>query len=70
MIPEVSATILLTILFTPGVVCKIPKNTSILLVTCVHALLFTIAYMLMRKYLFNEVIESMVSEEEEPQSTK
>jgi hypothetical protein len=65
MIPEVLATILLTIAFIPGVICKIPKNASKLLVTCVHAVLFTIAYMLMRTYLFDGVIESMVPEEEE-----
>ena len=64
MIPEVLATIILTIAFIPGVICKIPKNASKLLVTCVHAVLFTIAYMLMRTYLFDGVIESMVSEEE------
>ena len=70
MIPEVLATILLTIAFIPGVICKIPKNASKLLVTCVHAVLFTIAYMLMRTYLFDGVIESMVSEEEEPKPIK
>jgi len=70
MIPEVIATILLTIAFIPGVICKIPKNASNLLVTCVHALLFTIAYMLMRTYLFDGVIESMVSEEEEESKPK
>jgi hypothetical protein len=70
MIPEVLATILLTIAFIPGVICKIPKNASKLLVTCVHALLFTIAYILMRTYLFDGVIESMVSEEEEPKPIK
>tara|TARA_B100001175_G_scaffold313020_1_gene319967 strand:+ start:316 stop:780 length:465 start_codon:yes stop_codon:yes gene_type:complete len=63
MISEVLATIILTIAFIPGVICKIPKNASKLLVTCVHALLFTIAYMLMRTYLFNGVIESMISGE-------
>ena len=63
MISEVLATIILTIAFIPGVICKIPKNASKLLVTCVHALLFTIAYMLMRTYLFNGVIESMISRE-------
>ena len=63
MISEVLATILLTIAFIPGAICKIPKNASKLLVTCVHALLFTIAYMLMRTYLFDGVIESMVSGE-------
>ena len=70
MIPEVLATILLTIAFIPGVICKIPKNASKLLVTCVHGLLFTIAYMLMRTYLFDGVIESMVSEEEDPKPKK
>ena len=71
MIPEVLATIILTIAFIPGVICKIPKNASKLLVTCVHAVLFTIAYMLMRTYLFDGVIESMVSEEEgEPKPIK
>lgn len=70
MIPEVLATILLTIAFIPGVICKIPKNASKLLVTCVHAVLFTIAYMLMRTYLFDGVIESMVPEEEEPKPIK
>ena len=71
MIPEVLATIILTIAFIPGVIYKIPKNASKLLVTCVHALLFTIAYMLMRTYLFDGVIESMVSEEEgEPKPIK
>lgn len=63
MISEVLVTIILTIAFIPGVICKIPKNASKLLVTCVHALLFTIAYMLMRTYLFNGVIESMISGE-------
>lgn len=63
MISEVLATIILTIAFIPGVIYKIPKNASKLLVTCVHALLFTIAYMLMRTYLFNGVIESMISGE-------
>ena len=47
-----------------------PKNASKLLVTCVHGLLFTIAYMLMRTYLFDGVIESMVSEEEDPKPKK
>ena len=71
MISEVLATIILTIAFIPGVICKIPKNASKLLVTCVHAVLFTIAYMLMRTYLFDGVIESMVSEEEgEPKPIK
>ena len=60
MITQLLATIILTIMFIPGVICKIPKNASSLTVTCVHALLFTIAYMLMRTYLFNGVIESMV----------
>ena len=69
MISEVLATILLTIAFIPGAICKIPKNASKLLVTCVHALLFTIAYMLMRTYLFDGVIESMVSKED-PKPTK
>ena len=71
MISEVLATIILTIAFIPGVICKMPKNASKLLVTCVHGLLFTIAYMLMRTYLFDGVIESMVSEEEgEPKPIK
>ena len=70
MIPEVLATIILTIAFIPGAICKIPKNASKLLVTCVHALLFTIAYMLMRTYLFDGVIESMVPEEEEEEEPK
>ena len=71
MISEVLATIILTIAFIPGVICKMPKNASKLLVTCVHAVLFTIAYMLMRTYLFDGVIESMVSEEEgEPKPIK
>ena len=70
MIPEVLATIILTIAFIPGVICKMPKNASKLLVTCVHGLLFTIAYMLMRTYLFDGVIESMVSEEEDPKPKK
>ena len=60
MITQLLATIILTIVFIPGVICKIPKNASSLTVTCVHALLFTIAYMLMRTYVFNGVIESMV----------
>lgn len=63
MISEVLATIILTIAFIPGVICKIPKNASKLLVTCVHALLFTIAYMLMRTYLFRGAVESMISGE-------
>ena len=70
MISEVLATIILTIAFIPGVICKMPKNASKLLVTCVHGLLFTIAYMLMRTYLFDGVIESMVSEEEDPKPKK
>jgi uncharacterized protein with PQ loop repeat len=65
MITQLLATIILTIVFIPGVICKIPKNASSLTVTCVHALLFTIAYMLMRTYLFNDVIESMVPNIEE-----
>ena len=69
MISEVLSTIILTIAFIPGVICKIPKNASKLLVTCVHALLFTIAYMLMRTYIFDGIIESMVSEEETKIST-
>ena len=65
MINQLLATIILTIVFIPGVICKIPKNASSLTVTCVHALLFTIAYMLMRTYVFNGVIESMVPNIEE-----
>ena len=65
MINQLLATIILTIVFIPGVICKIPKNASSLTVTCVHALLFTIAYMLMRTYVFNDVIESMVPNIEE-----
>jgi len=65
MITQLLATIILTIVFIPGVMYKIPKNYSKLLITCEHAFLFTIFYISMRTYLFNDVIESMVPNIEE-----
>ena len=54
---QVLATILLAIIFTPGVLYKIPKKVSFLTITCIHAFLFTIVYMVLYPYIRDISIE-------------
>lgn len=48
---QLLATILLAIIFTPGVMYKIPKKVSFLTVACIHAFLFTIVYLILQPYI-------------------
>lgn len=50
-------TLTLAILSVPGFIYKFPKGYSRLTVTAIHALLFTVVYIIFRTYVFDRPIE-------------
>ncbi len=58
----------LFIILTPGVLYKIPKNMTLMKITLIHALIFTILFLCLHKFNISKYIENFEESEESEES--